>query len=143
MRQAEKVKTKFYSRIPFILDPSKNIPKKQKKNSKNYKTSSRHYFQPKRDDLSQKTENKILLQNSVHIRPGQEYSVKNRKKIQKIIKPLPSIIFIQNGRRQAEKVKTKFYFKIPFILDPGKKIPKKNRKKIQKIIKPLPGIIFS
>ena len=39
--------------------------------------------------------------------------------------------------RQAEKVKTKFYSKIPFILDPGKKIPKKNSKKIQKTIKPL------
>ena len=71
------MKTKFYSKIPFLLDPGKKIPKK------------------------------------------------NSKKIQKIIKPLPGIIFSQNGRRQAEKVKTKFYCRIPFILDPGKKIPKK------------------
>ena len=28
MRQTEKVKTKFHSRIPFILDPGKKIPKK-------------------------------------------------------------------------------------------------------------------
>ena len=28
MRLAKKVKTKFYSRIPFILDPCKKIPKK-------------------------------------------------------------------------------------------------------------------
>ena len=28
MRQAEKEKKKFYSRIPFILDPGKKIPKK-------------------------------------------------------------------------------------------------------------------
>ena len=51
---------------------------------------------------------KVLLQNSVHTRPGQENSEKNSKEIQKIIKPLPAIIFSQNGMRQAEKVKTKF-----------------------------------
>ena len=80
---------------------------------------------PKREEIGRKSENKILLQNSVHTRPWQENSEKNSKKIQKIIKPLPGIIFSQNGTRLAEKVKTKFYFRIPFILDPGKKIPKK------------------
>ena len=75
------MKTKFYSRIPFILDPGKKIP----------------------------------------------------KKIQKIIKPLPGIIFRQNGTRLAEKVKTKFYSSIPFKLDPGKKIPKKIVKKCKKL----------
>ena len=44
--------------------------------------------------------------------------------------------------RQAKKVKTKFYSRIPFKLDSGKKIPKKNSKKIRKITKPLPGIFF-
>ena len=63
--------------------------------------------------------------------------------MQKIIKPLPGIIFSQNDMRLVEKVKTKSYSKIPFILDPGKKIPKENSKKIQKINKPLPGNIFS
>ena len=77
MRLAEKVKTKFYSRIPFILEPGKKIPKK------------------------------------------------NSKKIQKTIKPLPGIIFSENGMRQTEKMKAKFHSRIPFILDPGKKIPKK------------------
>ena len=76
MRSAEKVKTKFYSRIPFILDPGKKIPKKIEKNSKNYKTSSRHYFLPKRDEIRRKSENQILLQNSVHTRPEQENSEK-------------------------------------------------------------------
>ena len=66
--------------------------------------------------------------------------MKSSKKIQKILKPLPATIFSQNGMRKTEKVKTKFYFRIPFILDPGKKVPKKIEKKI---IKPLPGIIFS
>ena len=85
MRQAEKLKTKFYSKIPFILDPGKKIPKK------------------------------------------------NSKKIQKIIKPLPGIIFSGIGMRQTEKVKTKFHSRIPFILDPGKKIPKKIAKKFKKL----------
>ena len=72
------MKTKFHTKIPFVLDPGKKIPKK------------------------------------------------NSKKIQKIIKCLPGIIFSQNRMRSAEKVKTKFYSRIPFIHDPGKKIPKKN-----------------
>ena len=74
--------------------------------------------------IGRKSENKILLQNCVHTRPGQEYSEKNSKKIRKIIKPLPGSIFSQNGMRKAEKVKTKLCSRIPFILDPGKKIPK-------------------
>jgi len=72
------VKSKFYSRIPFILDPGKKIPKK-------------------------------------------------------IVKPLPGIIFRQNGTRLAEKVKTKFYSRIPLILDPGKKISKKIVRKFKKL----------
>ena len=95
----KKWKQKFYSRIPFIVDQRKKISKKIVKNSKNYKTSSRHYFYPKRDEISQKSENKILLQNSVHIRPGQKNSEKNSKKIEKIIKPLPGIIFSPNWMR--------------------------------------------
>ena len=71
------MKTKSYSKIPFILDPGKKIPKE------------------------------------------------NSKKIQKIKKPIPGIIFSRNGMREAEKVKTKFHSRIPFILDTGKKIPKR------------------
>ena len=82
-----------------MLDPGKKIPKKMEKNSNNYKTSSRHYFYPKRDVIGRKSEHKILLQNSVHTRPEQKNSEKNRKKIQKIVKPLPRIIFSQNGMR--------------------------------------------
>ena len=93
----KKSKQKFYSRTPFIVDPGKKIPKKKVKKFKNYKTTSRHYFYPKRDEISQKSENKILLQKSDHIRPGQENSEKNSKKFEKIIKPLPGIIYSPNG----------------------------------------------
>ena len=65
--------------------------------------------------------------------PRQENSEKNSKKIQKIITPLPGIIFIPNGMRKAKKVKRKFYSGIAFIFDPGKKIPKKIVKKLKKL----------
>ena len=40
---------------------------------------------------------KILVPNYVHIQPGQENSEKNRKRNQKIKKPLSGIIFSQTG----------------------------------------------
>ena len=49
--------------------------------------------------LAEKEKKKNLVPNSVHTRPGQENSEKNSKKVQKIIKPLPGIIFSQNGMR--------------------------------------------
>ena len=82
---------------------------------------------------AEKEKKKNLVPNSVQTRPGQENSEKNSKKVQKIVKPLPGIIFSQNGIRQAEKVKTKFQSRIPFIFDPGKKIPKKIVKKFKKL----------
>ena len=142
MRQGEKERKKFQSRIPFILDPGKKIPKRIETKSKNLKTSFRHYFQPKRDEISREREKKILLPNSVHTRLRQENFEKISKKIEKIQKPLSAINFSQNGMRQAEKEKKKFYSRISFILDQGKKIPKKIAKKLKKIKKPLSDIIF-
>ena len=65
--------------------------------------------------------------------PGKKIPKKSSEKVQKIIKPLPSIIYNQNGKRQAKKVKTKFQSRIPFIADPGEKIPKKTVKKFKKL----------
>jgi len=42
---------------------------------------------------------KFYSKISVHPRPEQENSEKNSKKIQKIIKPIPGIIFSENGMR--------------------------------------------
>ena len=82
---------------------------------------------------AEKEKNQIFVPNSVYTRPGQENSQRNCKKFQNIIKPLPGIIFSQNGMRQAEKEKKKFWFVILFILDPGKKIPKKIVRKFKKL----------
>ena len=54
-------------------------------------------------DKSQKSENKILLQNSVHTRLGQENSEKNSKKIQKIVKPLPALFLAKPGGDRLKK----------------------------------------
>ena len=47
--------------------------------------------------LAEKEKKKISDLNSVHTRPGQENFEKNRKKKQKIKKPLSGIFFSQNG----------------------------------------------
>ena len=52
-------------------------------------------------------EKKNLIPNSVRIRPGQENSKKNSKKIQKIKQVNSGIISIQNGQTEAEKEKKK------------------------------------
>ena len=54
---------------------------------------------------AEKERKKNLDPNSVHTRPGQENSEKNRIKILKNTKPLSGIIFSQNGMRQTEKDK--------------------------------------
>ena len=93
MRLTKKERKKFYSRISFILDPGKKIPKKiAKKLKKLKKTSFRHYFLPKWDEMGRKREKNILGQNSAHITPRQENNEKNSKKIQKIKEPLSSNI---------------------------------------------------
>ena len=67
------------------------MAKKLKKLKK--KTSFRHYFLPKWDEIGREREKKILLPNSVHTRPRHENSEKNSKKIEKIKKPLSDVIF--------------------------------------------------
>ena len=95
------------------------------------------------DEIGRKSENKILLQNSVHTRPGQKKSEKNSKKILKVIKPLPGIFSRQKLDEIGWKSKNKILLQNPVNTRPRKEKYEKNSKKIQKIIKPLPGIIFS
>ena len=71
IREAEKGRKKFQARISLALDPGMKIPKKIAKKFKKYKkTSFQHYSQPKRDDIGQERETKILFPNSVHTQPG-------------------------------------------------------------------------
>ena len=50
-------------------------------------------------DRPKKREKKKFAPISVHTQPGEENSEKNSKKIQKIKKPISSIIFSQNVMR--------------------------------------------
>ena len=88
-------------------------------------------------------EKKILVPNSVHVRPGQENSEKNSKKIQKIKKPLSDIISIQDGLTEAKKERKKYLVPNSVHTRPGKENSVKNSKKIQKTKSHLSGIIFS
>ena len=103
IRQAEKKKKNNLD--PNFAHTRPGEENSEKDSKKIQKTTFRHYFQPKRDEIGYEIENKILVPNSVHNCPEQENSKKNRKKNQKIKKPLSGIIFSQNGMRQAEKEK--------------------------------------
>ena len=71
-----------------ILDPNSahtrpggaNYKKKQQKNSKNQRTTIRHYFQPNWDETGREREKTISDPNSAHTRPGGENSEKKFKK---------------------------------------------------------------
>ena len=68
----------------------------------------------------------FLVPNSVHSRPGHEYSVRNRKKRnQKIEKPLSDIIFSQTGMRLAEKESKNSSAEFRSYSDRGRKFQKK------------------
>ena len=56
----------------------------------------------------------------------QENSEKNSKKIRKIIKPLPGIIFSQNGMRKAEKSENKILLQNSVHTRPVKENSEKN-----------------
>ena len=145
MRSAVKEEKKIQSRILFILDPGKKIPKKKKKKKiKKLKNLFPALFLAKTgDEIGREIEKKILVPNSVHTRHRQENSKKNSKKIRKIKKPHSGIIFSQNGMRQAEKERKKFQTRILFILGPGKKIVKKIAKKFKKLKNLFPAFFLA
>ena len=132
MRQAEKEKKKFYSRIPFILDPGKKIPKKIAKKFKKFKKPvSEIIFCQNGMRQAEKEKKKILLPNSVHTRLGQENSEKNSKKIEKTKKTSFRHYFQPKRDGTGREREKKIYFRIPFKPDSGKKIPKKIAKKLK------------
>ena len=69
----------------------------EKKSKKIKKPLSGIIFSEDGDEIGWEREKKILVLNSFHAQPAQENSEKNSKKIQKIKKPLSSIIYSQNG----------------------------------------------
>ena len=66
--------------MSFILDPGKKIPKKIEKTKK---TSFRHYFLPKRDEIGRERERKNF---TPEFRSYSTQARKFRKKVQKNLK---------------------------------------------------------
>ena len=124
----EKERKKFYTRIPFILDPGKKIQKKIEKKIKKLKNLFLALFLAKTgwDRPRKRAKNFTPEFCSYPTRAG-KLQIKNSKIIQKIKKVDSDFISIQNGLVEAKKKKKKIYFWIPFILDPCKEIPKKKK----------------
>ena len=76
--------------------------------------------------------------------PSKKIQTKNRKNYQKIKKFLSGIIFSQNGRRQADKEKKK-YFSLEFrsYLARGRKFRKKIATKFNKLKNPFPALFLA
>ena len=74
-----------------ILDPNSahtrpegaNSEKGQQKNSKNQRTTIRHYFQPNRDETGRENEKRTFDPNSAHTRHGGENSGKQQQNVSK------------------------------------------------------------
>ena len=107
MRKAEKEIKEFQTRIPLILDPGEQITKKkQQKNSKNQRTTIRHYFQPNRDETGREREKTILDPNSAHTRPGGENcKKKTAKKFKKLRNNFPALVLAKKGLDRMKQAK--------------------------------------
>ena len=148
MRQAEKERKKFQTRIPLILDPGEQISKKNAEKFKKLKNNIPSLFLAKtlrQDEIGREGDNRILDPNSAHTRPGEQIPKKNSKKISKIKKQIFFVIFSQNGMRQDEIGRERD----KRILDPNSAHTrprgqnfKKIAKKFKKFKKHLSGIIF-
>ena len=104
MRQAEKERKEFQTRIPLILDSGEKIPKKNsKKIQKIKKQLSGVSFRQngiRQDEIGQERDKRMLNPNCARTRPGGENS---EKKFKKLKKQLSCVIFSQNEMRQDER----------------------------------------
>ena len=133
MRQAEKEGKKFYSRMPFILDPAKKIPKKILRKLKKFKNLFSTLFLAKTRWDRPRKRKKNFTSEFRSTRPGQENSEKNSKKIEKIKKPLSNIIFSQDGDEIGRERGKKILRPNAVHTRPGQENSEKNSKKIEKI----------
>ena len=105
MRQAKIERKKFQSRISFILNPGKKIPRK-KKEIKKLKNLFPTLFLAKTGCERPKKRKKNFSPEFRSNLAREENCEKNNKKILKIKKPISGIIFIQNsiGREREKKI---------------------------------------
>ena len=87
MRYVEKERKKFQTRIPFILDPGKKIPKKIKKNQKTKKTISGIIFSQNGIIQAKKETKKFQSRIPFTLDPGKKIPKKIAKKFKKLKTP--------------------------------------------------------
>ena len=88
---AEKERKKFYFRIPFILNPSKKIPKKTAKKFRKLKNPFPALFLAKTgQDRPRKRKKKFRPEFRSYSTRARKFQ-KNSKKIQKIKKLIPAL----------------------------------------------------
>ena len=98
MRQAGKERKKFYSRIPFILDPGKKIPKKiEKKKQKIKKPLSDIFFSQNGIGQAEKERKKFQSRNPFILNHGKKIPKKIAKKLKKLKNLFPILILAKTG----------------------------------------------
>ena len=96
---------KNYRSDQFLPNLKQNIPKKQQKNSKNYKTPLRLFFKPKQLGKGREIEKiKIIVPINFYRTRNRNFQ-RNCKKNQKIIKHPQGFTSSQNRLGKAEKEK--------------------------------------
>ena len=141
MRQVEKERKKFQSRIPLILDPGKKIPKKIANKFKKLRILSPVLFLAKEDEIGQEREKKILVPNSVHTRPPAR---KFRKKTSKKIQKSHSGIIFQGKRNEIGRERgNKILVPNSIHSRPEQENSKKIAKKFKKLKNPFPALFLA
>ena len=91
-RQAKKVRKKIFSRILFLLNPSKKIPKKLAKKFKKLKNIILTLFHIQTGLIqAEKQKNKFRTQFRFYTTRARKFQKKNSKKIQRIKNIIPAI----------------------------------------------------
>ena len=129
MRQAEKERKKIQTRIPFILDPGKKIPKKQKKEIKNFKNLFRAIFLAKTGcDRPRKRDKKFTPEFCSNTTQARKFEIKNSKKIQNFKKLILILFLSKTGWERARMRKKKIIPEFRSYSTPAKKFRKKKLK---------------
>ena len=85
------------------------------------------------DEIGGEREKKILYPNTVHTRPGQENSEKNRKKIKKLKNHFPALFLAKTGLDRPRKREKKFSPKFCSYPTRARKLQKKIAKKFKNL----------
>ena len=126
MSQAENKGKIFQSRIPFILDPGKKIPKKIEKKIKKIKKSlSGNTFNQNGSRQAEKGKKKFQSRIPFILRPGKKIPKKIPKKLKNLF---PALFFAKTGNDRPKKRAKNFSPEFRSYSAWGRKFRKKSKK---------------